>query len=82
MNSYKPTGVCAREIRFEVVDNKIGEVSFIGGCAGNALGLSALVKGMDVTEAISRLKGIDCRTKTTSCPDQLATALESYLANC
>ena len=81
MNSYKPKGVCSRNIEFEIVDNKISEVSFTGGCAGNLLGISTLVKGMDVQEAIKKLKGIKCGTKSTSCPDQLAIALEEFVAN-
>ena len=79
MEKYKTKGVCAREIDFEINDGVIGDVIFIGGCAGNALGISALVKGLTPEEAISRLKGIDCRGKGTSCPDQLAHALEEYL---
>ncbi len=82
MENYKTSGVCAREINFEIVDNKIEAVNFVGGCAGNLIGISALVKGMSVDEAISRLKGIDCRSKGTSCPDQFAKALEIYAANC
>ena len=79
MNSYTTSGVCSKEIQFEIEDNKIENVSFIGGCAGNLLGIGQLVKGMDVQEAIQKLKGIPCRTKETSCPDQLAQALIEYL---
>ena len=57
----------------------IKSVNFIGGCPGNLIGISHLVKGMEVEEAINKLKGIPCRTKETSCPDQLAQALENYL---
>lgn len=78
---YKTSGVCAREVHFDVVDNKIQNVNFINGCPGNLVGLAQLVNGMDVDEAISRLKGIDCRGKGTSCPDQLTKALEEYKAN-
>ena len=81
MYSYKPKGVCSRNIDFEIVDNKIAEVSFTGGCAGNLLGISTLVKGMEVHEAIKKLKGIKCGEKSTSCPDQLAIALEQFVAN-
>ena len=81
MNSYKPKGVCSRNIDFEIVDNKIAGVSFTGGCAGNLLGISTLVKGMDIQEAIKKLKGIKCGDKSTSCPDQLAIALEEFVAN-
>lgn len=79
MEVFKPTGVCASEIDFEVKDGVIESVAFVRGCPGNALGVAALVKGLKVEEAISRLKGIDCRGKGTSCPDQLARALEAYL---
>ncbi|WP_346902026.1 TIGR03905 family TSCPD domain-containing protein [Clostridium sp.] len=77
MITFKTQGVCARNINFEVVDNKVTSVSFEGGCNGNLKGISKLVEGMEVSEVISRLKGIQCGTKKTSCPDQLATALES-----
>lgn len=78
---YITTGVCSKEISFEVVDNKIKDVEFVKGCAGNLIGLSSLVDGMDIDEAISRLKGIKCGNKPTSCPDQLAQALLQYKAN-
>lgn len=80
MYSYKTRGTCSREIQFDVKDNIITSCRFIGGCDGNTKGVSALVKDMPVDEAIRRLKGIDCNGKGTSCPDQLARALESYLA--
>lgn len=79
MNSYITSGVCSKEIQFEIKDTKIENVSFLGGCAGNLLGIAQLVKGMEVEEAIQKLKGIPCRTKETSCPDQLAHALIGYL---
>ena len=78
MNSYKTHGTCSKEIQFEIEDNIIKEVRFIGGCLGNTQGVAALVKGYDVDEAIRRLKGIDCQGRGTSCPDQLALALEQY----
>ncbi len=78
---YVTKGTCSREINFEVVDGKLHNVSYLGGCNGNLQGVGALVEGMEVTEAIRRLKGIRCGVKQTSCPDQLATALEQYLAN-
>lgn len=77
---YVTRGTCSREIDFEVVDGKLHNVKYLGGCNGNLQGVSALVEGMDVHEAISKLKGIKCGFKQTSCPDQLATALERYLA--
>lgn len=76
MFTYQTKGVCAKEINIDVVDNKIKSVNFVKGCPGNIVGISKLVEGMDVTEAISKLKGIKCGVKSTSCPDQLAIALE------
>ncbi len=78
---YITKGTCSREINFEVVDGKLHNVSYLGGCHGNLQGVGALVEGMDINEAIRRLKGIRCGSKSTSCPDQLATALEQYLQN-
>mgnify|MGYP006395415105 CR=1 FL=1 len=74
---YKTTGTCSSMIDVEVKDGRIESVVFTGGCNGNLQGISALVKGMMVEEAIDRLKGIRCGFKNTSCPDQLARALES-----
>ena len=74
---YTPHGVCSSAIDIEVEDGIIQSVSFTGGCNGNLQGISSLVKGMKVDDAISRLKGIRCGFKSTSCPDQLAKALES-----
>ena len=76
---YKTRGVCSRAIDIELEDGVIKSVRFTGGCNGNTQGVASLVRGMDVNEAISRLKGIDCGGKGTSCPDQLATALEQAL---
>ena len=73
---YKTKGVCSRRITFSVENNKVKNVFFDGGCNGNGKGVAALVDGMDVDEAISRMKGIKCGMKPTSCPDQLAHALE------
>jgi len=81
MYSYQPKGVCAKKIDFEIVDNKIKSVNFTGGCQGNLSGIGALVKGMDVEETIKKLKGIRCGDKSTSCPDQLALALEDLVIN-
>ena len=74
---YQTKGTCSTAIDIEVQDGRIESVAFTGGCNGNLQGISALVKGMMVEEAISRLKGIRCGFKSTSCPDQLAKALES-----
>ena len=76
---YKTSGVCSRSIDFDVVDNKVTNVRFLGGCSGNTQGVAALVEGMDVNEAIKRMDGIDCAGRGTSCPDQLAKALKLYL---
>lgn len=78
---YATKGTCSREINFEVVDGKLHNVSYVGGCNGNLQGIGRLVEGMSVNEAIQRLKGIRCGAKNTSCPDQLACALEQFLAN-
>lgn len=74
--SYEPKGVCSMKMNIEVEENTIKSVEIIGGCAGNTQGVAALVAGMNIDEAIKRLKGIDCRGRGTSCPDQLAIALE------
>ena len=74
---YKTSGVCSSGIDFEIENGITKEVKFIGGCSGNTQGISALVAGMPVEEAISRLSGIRCGFKPTSCPDQLAKALRA-----
>lgn len=74
--SYTPSGVCSKNIEIEVVDGTVVDVAFTGGCHGNLQGVGALVRGMPVKEVITRLEGIDCRGKGTSCPDQLASALK------
>lgn len=79
--NYKTKGTCSREINFEIEDNTIKAVEFVGGCAGNTQGVAKLIQGMDVNEAISRLEGIQCGNRGTSCPDQLALALKEYLKN-
>ena len=75
---YNTAGTCSRQIHIEIDEtkNKIKEVKFIGGCEGNTKGISSLLKGMDVDDVIKKLKGTDCRNRGTSCPDQLALALE------
>lgn len=74
---YKTKGTCSQQIDIELKDGVIDSVKFTGGCNGNLQGVSALVKGMKPEEAISKLKGIRCGMKPTSCPDQLAKALKS-----
>lgn len=76
---YQTQGTCSTAIDIELKDGVIDSVKFTGGCNGNTQGVSALVKGMTPEEAISRLKGIRCGFKSTSCPDQLARALESMM---
>ena len=75
---YKTKGVCSREIVIQLDGDVIAEAKFVGGCSGNTQGISALVKGMTVKDAIARLEGIRCGFKSTSCPDQLAEALKSH----
>lgn len=76
---YKTKGVCASAVSFDLVDGKITGARFTGGCSGNTQGVCALVEGMDAKEAIKRLSGIRCGFKSTSCPDQLAKALQEAL---
>ena len=78
---YYPKGVCSNEMIIELDGDVIKKVTIIGGCAGNTVGVSRLVEGMKVKEAIKRLKGIPCGLKSTSCPDQLAIALEEAMQN-
>lgn len=80
MMRYKTQGVCSREIQFDVVDNKVTNVQFVGGCSGNTQGVARLVEGMDIDEVIARVDGINCGFRPTSCPDQLARALKAYKA--
>lgn len=76
---YKPTGVCSKEINIELDGDVIRSVRFTGGCSGNTQGVAALVAGMKVSDAISRLEGIRCGIRETSCPDQLAKALKQAI---
>lgn len=76
---YRPKGVCSNTIDVEVEDGVIKSVQFTGGCNGNLQGISRLVAGMKVEDAIDRLKGIKCGFKSTSCPDQLACALQEMM---
>ena len=78
--TYRPRGVCSQLMEVEVEDGKIRRVQVLGGCDGNLQGISRLVVGMDVDEAISRMDGIRCGGKPTSCPDQLAQALKACRA--
>lgn len=76
---YTTRGTCSRLIKFDVDGDKVKDVQFVMGCHGNTQGVAKLVEGMDIHEVIKRLKGIDCNGRRTSCPDQLAQALEQYL---
>ena len=73
---YQPEGVCSSKMIFEIEGNIVKSVKIIGGCAGNTVGISKLVEGQTIDEVIKKLKGIPCGFKGTSCPDQLAIALE------
>ena len=75
---YYTCGVCSKEINIELEGDTIKEVNFKAGCPGNLSGISQLVEGMKVQDVITKLKGIDCKNKGTSCPDQLSKALEEY----
>lgn len=76
---YATSGTCSRKITIEVNNGIVENVSFLGGCHGNTQGISSLTRGMKVTDVIARCKGIQCGRKGTSCPDQLARALETTL---
>lgn len=78
---YTPKGVCSRGLDIEIENNIIKSVTFTGGCNGNASGISRLVEGMNIDDVISRLEGVHCGFKSTSCPDQLAQALKQYKEN-
>ena len=74
--TYYPEGVCSVQIDYDIEDGKIYNLKYIRGCNGNLKGIGALVEGMEVDEVIKKLRGIECGTKGTSCPDQLARSLE------
>ena len=78
-HSYKTRGTCSRQIDFELENGIVKNVSFFGGCNGNLQGIGALVEGRPAEEVITLLKGMKCGFKNTSCPDQLALALEKAL---
>ncbi len=74
--TYKTNGVCSRAIDFEIVDGKVLNIRFSGGCSGNTQGVAALAEGMSTEDVINKLSGIRCGFKGTSCPDQLAKAVK------
>ena len=76
---YRTKGVCSRTVSFDIVGGKVTSVRFDGGCAGNTRGIACLIEGMDAAEAVRRLEGIQCGFKGTSCPDQLAKAIQQAL---
>lgn len=80
MTTYQTTGTCSRAINFEVADGVLTKCEFVGGCPGNTQGVATLAVGRKVEEVIKLLKGIPCRNGT-SCPDQLARALEAEIAS-
>ena len=73
---FLPKGVCSSQIDLVIEDDIVRDVKFMNGCNGNLSGIAALVKGMNTKDAVGKLKGIPCGAKTTSCPDQLARAIE------
>ncbi|MCI9626342.1 MAG: TIGR03905 family TSCPD domain-containing protein [Clostridia bacterium] len=76
---YKPKGVCSKEMQLDIQDGILKEVKIVGGCDGNRQGVCALVKGLPAKDVMEKLRGIDCRGRGTSCPDQLAKAIAEYL---
>ena len=78
--AFKPSGVCSTKIEFDLDDGKIHDLRFTGGCNGNLKGIGSLVEGMDAKDVAAKLKGTLCGFKKTSCPDQLAQAIEQVLA--
>ena len=79
MSTYITRGTCSKAINFDIVDGKVANVVFKGGCNGNTKGVAALVEGMPVEEVIAKLDGITCGPRKTSCPDQLARALKETI---
>lgn len=77
---YKTSGTCSRMVIVDVEDGIVTDCAFVGGCAGNTVGVATLVKGMKAEDAVAKLKGIKCGFKSTSCPDQLAKAIEKAVA--
>ena len=76
---YQPKGVCSKMMQIRIKDEIIHDVEFVGGCAGNLIGIGALVKGQKISDIVGKLQGIPCGSRPTSCPDQLTKGLEAYL---
>ena len=76
---FYPTGVCSREMIFDIEDGIVKDLKVIGGCNGNLKGISSLIRGMKLEDVISKLEGIDCNGRGTSCPDQISKALREYM---
>lgn len=76
---YKPSSVCSREFIFDIEDDRVKSLEVIGGCNGNLKGIAKLITGMKLEDIISRIEGVKCGFKKTSCPDQIACALKAYL---
>ena len=76
---FQPTGVCAKMMQFMIKDGIIQNVEFVGGCNGNLRGIGILVQGMHIDEVISKLEGLPCGSRPTSCPDQLTKGIKAYL---
>lgn len=79
--TYETKGVCAKAINFELEDGVVKDIEFVGGCNGNLKGIGVLCKGLKAEDVISKLEGMTCRDKATSCPDQLTIALKEALQN-
>ena len=79
MFEYAPQGVCSRKINFDIIDGKLHNVRFTGGCPGNLIAISKLVEGKDAKEVASLLEGNQCGMRGTSCGDQLSKAIKSFL---
>lgn len=75
---YRPKGVCSQEMRFEMDGDIIRNVTIVGGCAGNLLGISKIIKDKNISEVKDAFQGVRCGGKPTSCPDQIAAALDAY----
>ena len=76
---YNPTGVCSKEMIFEIENNIVKDLKVIGGCNGNLKGITSLIKDMNINDVINKLSGIKCNFKNTSCPDQISKDLKEYM---